>query len=98
MRKGESGSLVVFADKIVKTETGLLGEETKRAIPFMKGYSVFNCEQIDGLPNHFYGTATRLDPAERIERAESFLHAIKADSHPQRVSVSANAGRRFEPC
>jgi antirestriction protein ArdC len=79
VRMGETGSLVVYADKMVKTETDLLGEETERAIPFMKGYSVFNCEQVDGLPNHFYGTATKLDPAQRIERAEAFLSASKAD-------------------
>jgi antirestriction protein ArdC len=51
VRKGEEGSLVVYADKIIRTETDAeTGEEAERAIPFMKGYTVFNCEQIDGLP------------------------------------------------
>jgi antirestriction protein ArdC len=79
VRKGETGSLVVYADKMVKTETNLLGEETERAIPFLKGYSVFNCEQIDGLPAHFYGTAEKLDHARRIAHADEFLFASKAD-------------------
>jgi antirestriction protein ArdC len=79
VRKGESGSLVVYADKMIKTESGLLGGEIERAIPFMKGYSVFNCEQIDGLPSHFYGTRPKLDPAQRIAHAEAFLTASKAD-------------------
>jgi antirestriction protein ArdC len=37
VRKGEHGSLVVYADKIVRTETDTAtGEEAKRAIPFLK--------------------------------------------------------------
>ncbi len=51
VRKGEHGSLVVYADKIVRTEMDrATGEEAERAIPFLKGYTVFNVEQIDGLP------------------------------------------------
>lgn len=79
VRKGETGSLVVYADKIIRTETTDDGAEAERAIPFMKGYSVFNCEQIDGLPSQFYATAPRLDPAARITRAEAFFRASSAD-------------------
>jgi antirestriction protein ArdC len=34
VRKGEHGSLVVYADKIIRTETTDTGEESERAIPF----------------------------------------------------------------
>jgi antirestriction protein ArdC len=45
VRKGEHGSLVVYADKIIRTEAdAATGEEAERAIPFMKGYTVFNVE------------------------------------------------------
>jgi hypothetical protein len=54
VRKGEHGSLVVYADRIHKTETGDNGDEIEREIPFLKGYTVFCVEQIDGLPEHFY--------------------------------------------
>ena len=37
--------------------TPTTGEEAERAIPFMKGYTVFNVEQIDGLPEHYYAQA-----------------------------------------
>src|SRR3984893_13650856 len=58
VRKGEQGSLVVYADKIIRAETDAdTGEESERAIPFMKGYTVFNVEQIDGLPERFYAKA-----------------------------------------
>jgi antirestriction protein ArdC len=80
VRKGEEGSLVVYADKIIRTETDTkTGEEAERAIPFMKGYTVFNFEQIEGLPEHYYAKpAARSDGVQRIERAESFFAAIGA--------------------
>jgi len=81
VRKGEKGSLVVYANTITRTEIDEgTGEEEERDIPFMKGYTAFNVEQIEGLPSHYYAVAEpRLDPVERIERAESFFSATRAD-------------------
>jgi len=53
VRKGEHGELVVYADRITRTETDAKGEEIARSIPFMKGYTVFNVEQCEGLPAHY---------------------------------------------
>ena len=78
VRKGEKGSLVVYADTITRTETDKdSGQETEAVIPFMKGYTVFNVEQIDGLPPQYHASAQQpqLDPMQRIERAESFFAA-----------------------
>lgn len=81
VRKGEHGSLVVYADRIRRTERDeATGEEAEREIPFLKGYTVFNVEQVEGLPSHFYAVAEpRLDPVQRIERAETFFAATRAD-------------------
>ena len=81
VRKGEKGSLVVYANTITRTETDPeTGEEEDRDIPFMKAYSAFNVEQIEGLPAHYYAVAEpQLDPVERIERAEAFFAATEAD-------------------
>lgn len=73
VRKGEHGALVVYADRITKTETDEQGHEAEREIPFLKGYTVFNVEQVDGLPTHFYAKAEPPKPIERIERAEAFF-------------------------
>lgn len=56
VRTGEHGSLVVYADRVTKTETNAQGLESEREIAFMKGYTVFNVEQVDGLPGHFYAS------------------------------------------
>jgi antirestriction protein ArdC len=80
VKKGSRGSLVVYADRITKTEAAEDGEESQRDIYFMKGYTVFNTEQIEGLPPHFYATAAPpLDPMQRIEAADSFFANTGAD-------------------
>jgi len=75
VRKGEKGSLVVYADKIIRTEkNGETGEESEYAIPFMKGYIVFNAEQIDGLTDLYYAKPAPQTPTiQRIERVEQFF-------------------------
>jgi antirestriction protein ArdC len=80
VKKGSKGSLVVYADCITKTETAEDGKEHERDIYFMKGYTVFNVEQIEGLPPHFYTTATpQLDQVQRNEAADRFFAGTGAD-------------------
>ena len=80
VRKGEKGSLVVYANSITRTEQEDNGEETEREIHYMKGYTVFNVEQIDGLPEHYYGKPEiQTTPVERIGHAEAFFKATGAD-------------------
>jgi antirestriction protein ArdC len=76
VRKGEHGSLVVYADTFSKTESDDKGEEHERAIPFMKGYTVFNVAQIEGLPDHYTHPTAPRDHGrnvELIEEAEEFF-------------------------
>ena len=76
VRKCEKASLVVYANKFRRTEQTDSREEVEREIPFRKGYSVFNVEQIDGLPAHYYvAPEPRFDAIERIEHAEAFFRA-----------------------
>lgn len=80
IRKGSKGSLVVYSDRITRTETKDNGEEQERDIYFMKEYYVFNVEQIDGLPPRFYAAATPpLDTALRNDAAERFFANTGAD-------------------
>jgi antirestriction protein ArdC len=80
IRKGEKGSLVVYADSITRKETDdKTGDEIDREIPFLKGYTVFNVEQIDGLPETYYAKAVpSLDPVAHIAHAEKFFAALGA--------------------
>ncbi|OJU50115.1 MAG: antirestriction protein [Mesorhizobium sp. 61-13] len=81
VRKGEKGSLVVYANTIKRTEQDeATGADMEREIPFMKGYTVFNAEQVDGLPAHFYAVQEpALEPEARISRVETFFAFVGAD-------------------
>src|ERR1041385_5814803 len=84
VRKGEHGSLVVYANSITRSEEGS-GDDagtdgtTEREIFFMRGYTVFNVEQIEGLPAHYYAKPENPLPlSERIESADRFMTATGA--------------------
>jgi hypothetical protein len=80
VRRGEHGSLVAYSNRITRTEKDDAGEEHEREIPFLNGYTIFNCEQIDGLPEHFYRRRpTSLYPMARIQQAEDFVRATQAE-------------------
>jgi antirestriction protein ArdC len=80
VRKGAKGELVVYADTFTKTERDENGKDIEQQIPFMKGYTVFNVEEIEELPEHFYARAEPVNPdIERIESAERFFTATGAD-------------------
>lgn len=75
VRKGETSAMVVYANRISKTETDGEGHEIERDIPFLRAYSVFNVEQIDGLGDRYAdgsgdGVVQRVD---RIAHADAFF-------------------------
>jgi len=81
VKKGETGELVVYADRITRTETDDKGEAIEREIPFLKGYTVFNAEQCEDLPAHYYAKAEppALTPLQRIEAADRFFATTGAE-------------------
>lgn len=79
VRHGETGTLVVYADRVTKTETNDQGEDAEREIAFMKGYTVFNVEQIDGLPAQYLTKpAPPADPVPLVAAAEGFFASTGA--------------------
>jgi antirestriction protein ArdC len=80
VRKGEKGSLVVYANSVTKTEQNDAGEDVAREVHFLKGYTVFNCDQIEGLPEQYYvKPEPKFTAVERIEHAEMFFASTRAD-------------------
>ena len=78
VRKGEKAALVVYANKITKTETdAATGKDVEREIPFLRGYHVFNVEQIDGLPDKFQPTPAALVVPSNISWIENVEHFIR---------------------
>ncbi len=81
VKKGEHGSPVVYASKFTKKDKTEAGDEIDQEIPFLKQYTVFNADQVEGLPGYFYelAKAVQTEPLKRIEQAEAFFANTKAD-------------------
>ena len=80
VRKGEKGSMVVYASTYSKTEEVEDGTEEERNVPFLKAYTVFSADQIDGLPERFTARSIPMvDSPERDLAADAFFDAIPAN-------------------
>ena len=80
VRKGETGSIVVYANRLRKMETAENGDEIERDIPYLKAYTVFNIEQINNLPDEFRPSPVEDAGAnlERIAAVDAFFSATGA--------------------
>jgi antirestriction protein ArdC len=85
VRKGETGSTVVFASRFTKSVADGNGNDVDREIPFLKAYSVFNIEQIDGLPDSYYAPPAPVSGSCRADRAAP----ISSSATPARRSGTA---------
>lgn len=80
VRKGEKGTHVVYASTFTKTDTSADGTTKEQRIPFLKSYVVFNANQCENLPAHYYELATPANPAASpIAAAEEFFANTGAD-------------------
>ena len=74
VRRGEAGTGIVYASAYEKTEKTEAGVEEERSIPFLKAYTVFNADQVDGLPERFKNAPTALPQPLAIDKAaEAFF-------------------------
>ncbi|RWC69593.1 MAG: DUF1738 domain-containing protein [Mesorhizobium sp.] len=77
VRKGEKGTLVVKYGTFTPKDHE---DDEDRAIPYLKGYTVFNVEQIDSLPDRFFSPAEELptSPVPHIDTVEAFVRNTRA--------------------
>jgi antirestriction protein ArdC len=78
VRKGEKGETVIYVAKIVKEDK----DGARRAIPFLKAYTVFNVAQCDNLPAKIAAPSADahvVNPNTRDEIAEAFVASTGAD-------------------
>jgi antirestriction protein ArdC len=80
IKKGEKATTVVYADMIEKEFTDGEGKTELQKIPFLKQYSVFNANQIEGLSEAYYATPApnATNPEQRVEQLEQFFANTKA--------------------
>jgi antirestriction protein ArdC len=79
VRKGETGSQVVYANNLSMNLVEDDGTVKHRDVYMLRAYTVFNLDQIDGLPNPVSGLAqVRPDKMKLNEAAEQFVAATSA--------------------
>lgn len=80
VRRGQKGTTIAYVSTYTRTEEDDEGEETEREVLVRKSYTVFNADQIDGLPEEYHpAPAEPLDPSLRIQQADQFFEATAAD-------------------
>jgi antirestriction protein ArdC len=78
VRKGEKGETVIYVAKIIKEDK----DGARRAIPFLKAYTVFNVAQCDNLPTKIVAPnadAHIVNSNTRDEIADAFIASTSAD-------------------
>lgn len=82
VRKGERGTMVVYADRFTPKDeqqrARQTGEDAKQ-VPFLKRYTVFNADQCEGLPETVTARAAPLPEREIVPCAETLIAATGAD-------------------
>jgi len=76
VRKGEKSTGGILFKPLVKREVDADGEEHERAIPMIRGFSVFNADQVDGWEPE---ASESLEGADLVEHAEEFVQSSGAD-------------------
>ncbi|MGO6898852.1 ArdC-like ssDNA-binding domain-containing protein, partial [Rhizobium ruizarguesonis] len=108
VRKGETGTTIVFASSFSRTETTETGTEIEQDIPFLKTYTVFNTDQCDypdgrleimhesfTLPYRTFDTLRSVHRAEVVEnkRLDDML-SIVAELQAGREQQRSKSGPR----
>lgn len=83
VRKGERGALVVYAGRHTAADATSADEDAAepaqaRGVAFLRSYTVFNVEQLDGLPATGAGLSAEHSQVTPDERAEAFFAATGA--------------------
>lgn len=79
VKRGSKGTTVVYASTFVAREENASGVEVERIVPFLKSYTVFNADQIDGLPDRYTLKPALPNNVERDAQAEAFFKGTGAE-------------------
>ncbi|MBI1207273.1 MAG: DUF1738 domain-containing protein [Azospirillum sp.] len=82
VRKGETGTTVVFADRFVPPDERRRAErdgDEPEAVHFLKRFTVFNVAQCDGLPDDIAPTPVPVADAVALPEVKALIEASGAD-------------------
>ena len=89
IRRGEKGSPVVFWKWLDKHERDEAGQATRKQIPMLRYYTVFNLEQCEGVEAPPVAASNEA-PFTAIERCDEVIAGM-----PDAPTITHNGGRAF---
>ena len=92
VRRGEKGHHVIFYKTLNIKERDETGEETEKRIPLMRGFTVFNVEQCDGIE---LPKPKAIPHAEKLAHAETYIANIGATVRHGGNGAYFNVGKDF---
>lgn len=80
VRQSEKSQFAIFYKTYTKeVASPVTGAVTDEVRAMLRSYAVFNVDQIEGLPDHYYGAPPPVtDPVTRIAHADAFFDATGA--------------------
>lgn len=78
VRKGERGTTVVYADRFIPDDERRRARDAgdePQAVPFLKRFTVFNCDQCEGLPEGIAVAPPPIPEGLILPRAEALIRA-----------------------
>ena len=82
VRKGERGTTVVYADRFIPDDERRRARDTgdePQAVPFLKRFTVFNCDQCEDLPDGIAVAPPPIPEGLILPRAEALIRASGVD-------------------
>ncbi|MBT0670446.1 DUF1738 domain-containing protein [Novosphingobium profundi] len=82
VRRGEKGTVICYADRFTPKDEAAkaAGEDREaRTIAFLKRFTVFNLDQIEGLPEQYANEPVVPDPVMAIAEVDRLITASGAD-------------------
>ncbi|MGH6834155.1 MAG: ArdC family protein [Methylocella sp.] len=98
VRKGESGTTVVYADRFVPDKEKARAREQGQeplTIPFLKRFTVFNTDQCEGLPEAVVASALPRPEGLILPEVEALIWASGADLRLDGDHAFYHVGRDF---
>lgn len=90
VRKGETGTKIVFAKTVIKKERDpQTGDVTERPVYLLHMWTVFNAEQADRLPARYFPGKDG-EPVQEIRDAQEVIDRFRANGGPALLLMPGN--------